>query len=222
MPPTLRKPPVALLALLLSMLFAVSPARSAVFLSELCDPQNNFTTDRFIEIYNPGPSAADLTGWMVVAIANGADTTHWVLSGTLAAGQAKVCGNTTTVTGFTVHFPNATWGAGGYFNWNGKVGDGAKLVDNNGVIVQLPSIPLGGSPSVNGSLILGIGTQSNNQPSGVTTFPANQSAEFTTTFNGTSYRSSFIDSGSNGLFFPSTSLEIILLALLMGMANPIP
>jgi hypothetical protein len=78
-------------------------------------------------------------------------------------------------------------------------------LDNNGVIVQLPSIPLSGSPSVNGSLILGIGTQSNNQPSGVTAFPANQSAEFTVTFNGTSYRSSFIDSGSNGLFFPSAS-----------------
>jgi hypothetical protein len=77
--------------------------------------------------------------------------------------------------------------------------------DNNGVIVQLPSIPLGGSPSVNGSLILGIGTQSNNVPSGVTAFPANQSAEFTTTFNGTRYPQSFIDSGSNGLFFHSTS-----------------
>ncbi len=78
--------------------------------------------------------------------------------------------------------------------------------DNNGVIVQLPSIPVNGSPFVNGSLVLGIGTQSNNVPSGVIAFPANQSAEFTTTFNGTSYRSSFIDSGSNGLFFPSTSL----------------
>ena len=77
--------------------------------------------------------------------------------------------------------------------------------DNNGVIVQLPSVPLGGSPSVNGSLVLGIGTQSNNMPSGVTTYAADQSGEFTTMFNGTSLHG-FIDSGSNGLFFPSTSL----------------
>jgi uncharacterized protein YjdB len=77
--------------------------------------------------------------------------------------------------------------------------------DNNGVIVQLPSIPPSGAPSVNGSLILGIGTQSNNVPSGVTLFPANRSANFTTTFNGTSLTRSFIDSGSNGLFFPPTS-----------------
>ena len=77
--------------------------------------------------------------------------------------------------------------------------------DNNGVIVQLPSIPLGGSRSVDGSLLLGIGTQPNNTVSGVTTFPANQSGNFTTTFNSTTLSHSFIDSGSNGLFFPSTS-----------------
>jgi hypothetical protein len=73
--------------------------------------------------------------------------------------------------------------------------------DNNGVLVQLPSVPLGGATSVDGSLILGIGTRSNNSPSGVTMFPANQFAEFITTFNGTTFNTSFIDSGSNGLFF---------------------
>ena len=79
--------------------------------------------------------------------------------------------------------------------------------DNNGVIVQLPSVPLGGSPSVNGSLVLGIGTQSNNVPSGVTAYAADQLGEFTTTFNGTTY-SSFIDSGSNGLFSPSPGSQL--------------
>ena len=38
-------------------------------------------------------------------------------------------------------------------------------VDNNGVIVELPSIPYGGQPSVDGYLVLGIGTQTNNIPS---------------------------------------------------------
>jgi Protein of unknown function (DUF3443)/Bacterial Ig-like domain (group 2) len=73
--------------------------------------------------------------------------------------------------------------------------------DNNGVLVQLPSVPLGGVPSVNGSLVLGIGTQSNNTPAAVTTYPANSVGEFTTTFNGVSFTTSFIDSGSNGLYF---------------------
>ncbi len=78
-------------------------------------------------------------------------------------------------------------------------------VDNNGVIVQLPSVPAGGSPSVNGSLILGIGTQSNNMPSGVKAYSVNQFGEFSTAFNSASYVG-FIDSGSNGLFFSTTLL----------------
>jgi len=78
-------------------------------------------------------------------------------------------------------------------------------VDNNGVIVQLPTVATAGAVSTNGSLILGIGTQTNNTPSTVTTYPSDQNAEFLTTYNGTSY-SSFLDTGSNGLFFPSTSL----------------
>jgi hypothetical protein len=78
-------------------------------------------------------------------------------------------------------------------------------VDNNGVIVQLPSVPSSGSPSVNGYLVLGIGTHSNNVPSGVTAYAANAVGNFTTTFNGSDY-TGFIDTGSNGLFFPSSSL----------------
>jgi len=78
-------------------------------------------------------------------------------------------------------------------------------LDNNGVIVQLPSVPLGGKPSVNGNLILGIGTRSNNIPSEVTMYPADPThGEFITVFNGKTYSDSFIDSGSNGLFFPNT------------------
>lgn len=74
--------------------------------------------------------------------------------------------------------------------------------DNNGVIVQLPTIPAGGVGSANGSLVLGIGTQANNIPSGVTAFGADQRAEFITTFNGIQY-ASLLDTGSNGLFFPA-------------------
>lgn len=80
--------------------------------------------------------------------------------------------------------------------------------DNNGVIVQLPKVPQGGLTSVNGYLLLGIGTRSNNAPSGVKAYAADQNGEFTTNFKGTSY-SSFIDSGSNGLFFPSPAGNLL-------------
>ncbi len=80
--------------------------------------------------------------------------------------------------------------------------------DNNGVIIQLPAVPPGGLPAVNGSLVLGIGTQINNNPSGVTAYATNQFGLFTTTFNGILFNS-FIDSGSNGLFFPSPSASLL-------------
>lgn len=92
--------------------------------------------------------------------------------------------------------------------------------DNNGVIVQLPSVPLGGSPSVNGSLVLGIGTRANNLPSGVTAYAVDdQYGEFTTTFEGSSLTGSFIDTGSNGLFFSSKTSSYNLTGLLPDCAT---
>ena len=79
--------------------------------------------------------------------------------------------------------------------------------DNNGVIVQLPAVALGGVASLSGQLLLGIGTKSNNSPSGVTIYPADSNGDFTTIFNSSVLSDSFIDSGSNGLFFyASTNL----------------
>ncbi len=62
-------------------------------------------------------------------------------------------------------------------------------------------LPLGGTSAVDGAFILGIGTQSNNVPASVTAYSASATTgEFTTQFSGRTY-DSFIDSGSNGLFF---------------------
>jgi hypothetical protein len=81
--------------------------------------------------------------------------------------------------------------------------------DNNGVIVQLPSLSPGGSPSVNGYLVLGIGTQSNNTPpSSVQAYTSDLNGDLVTILNGIRY-SSYIDSGSNGLFFPSPSASLL-------------
>jgi hypothetical protein len=75
--------------------------------------------------------------------------------------------------------------------------------DNNGVIVELPGVPSSGASSVDGSLILGIGSQANNALSGVTTYDTNEFGEIITTISGTtpSTYNSFIDSGSNAFFF---------------------
>ncbi len=76
--------------------------------------------------------------------------------------------------------------------------------DNNGVTVRLPAVPSGGSPSVDGSLLLGVGTQPNNTPGPVTLFELDGQGNFVTSLNSSTFRS-FIDTGSNGLFFPSPS-----------------
>lgn len=71
--------------------------------------------------------------------------------------------------------------------------------DNNGVIIELPAVS-GSLPSLNGSMVFGIGTQSNNSVGNAAVFPLNSSGEFSTTYKGQTYRS-FVDSGSNALFF---------------------
>ncbi len=86
--------------------------------------------------------------------------------------------------------------------------------DNNGVIVELPSAS---SPAatLNGSLVFGIGTESNNQlPSTATVFTLACDA-FTTVFDGQTFGytdaancagpASAIDSGSNAIYFPNVA-----------------
>lgn len=88
--------------------------------------------------------------------------------------------------------------------------------DNNGVIVELPSAS-GNEATMSGSLIFGIGTESNNQlPSSATLLTEAACDEFTTAFDGQSFGpspncngpGSFIDSGSNGIFFPNVGNSI--------------
>lgn len=83
-------------------------------------------------------------------------------------------------------------------------------VNNNGVVLQLAKVSNSGSSAASGILYFGIDTQSNNSSSGANVIPTNSFGLFTTIFNGTIYRSSFIDSGSNGLFFPAGNLSSIL------------
>ena len=73
--------------------------------------------------------------------------------------------------------------------------------DNNGVVIQLPAVPASGQTSVVGSLIFGIGTQADNGLGSARVLTLDASGNVTTTFNGKSYGGSFIDSGSNAIFF---------------------
>jgi hypothetical protein len=76
--------------------------------------------------------------------------------------------------------------------------------DNTGVILEFPAVSGGEQASLSGSLVFGIGTESNNALGAATTYTANAAGNFSTTYNGTVDAASFIDSGSNGYFFPST------------------
>ena len=78
---------------------------------------------------------------------------------------------------------------------------GLLATDNNGVIVQLPVVPPQGLLSASGTLLLGIGTRSNNVPSGVTKYSVDQFGGFETQLGGVQYPGSFLDTGSNGFFF---------------------
>lgn len=78
--------------------------------------------------------------------------------------------------------------------------------DNNGVLISLPAVASGGQSSLTGSLIFGVDTQDNNRLGSAAVFKADQSANFQTTYKGKTYYGSFIDSGSNGLYFPDATI----------------
>jgi Protein of unknown function (DUF3443) len=79
--------------------------------------------------------------------------------------------------------------------------------DNNGVVIELPAVADTGAASVAGTMTFGIGSQSNNALGSAQVLPSNTLNGFVTTmFQGQTYSTSFIDSGSNGLFFVSSSV----------------
>jgi Protein of unknown function (DUF3443) len=77
--------------------------------------------------------------------------------------------------------------------------------DNNGLAITLPSIPAAGAATASGSVIFGIGTQSDNALGTATVYTTNDEGYISTTFQGVAYPESFLDTGSNGLYFLSAS-----------------
>jgi hypothetical protein len=80
-------------------------------------------------------------------------------------------------------------------------------VNNNGVLVSMPTVGTAGLTSVSGTLYFGVNTQTNNTISTETIYKANSSGDFSTTYKNKTYTASFIDSGSNGYFFTDSTLR---------------
>jgi hypothetical protein len=81
-------------------------------------------------------------------------------------------------------------------------------VDNNGVILALPSVPPAGQSTASGTLTFGISTEANNALGSQTILALDGYGNFTTTYKSQTLDSSFIDSGSNGLYFPDNSITV--------------
>lgn len=96
------------------------------------------------------------------------------------------------------------------------VADANGVANNNGSAIVLPAVPDFGASIVKGRLVFGIGTQTNNQipPTAkvypVGTDPANDTTYLTlgTTVGTMSYPASYIDSGSNALFFDDAAIKM--------------
>jgi len=78
--------------------------------------------------------------------------------------------------------------------------------DNNGVVIELPQIAAGGALTAAGTILFGIGTQSNNALGSATVMTTAADGTLSTTFNGTTYTETFVDTGSNGYFILSSGL----------------
>lgn len=81
--------------------------------------------------------------------------------------------------------------------------------DNNGTQIYLQPIGSSGytTGSVSGTLFFGIGTQTNNSlPTSATVYATDSNGYIITQFNTTTMTASYIDSGSNGLFFNDTNI----------------
>ncbi len=83
--------------------------------------------------------------------------------------------------------------------------------DNNGVVITLPAVGDAGATNLAGTLIFGIGTQSNNQLGNATVFPITDAfvtgGTVQTAFNGVTMNS-FIDSGSTANYFHDPAIPL--------------
>lgn len=82
--------------------------------------------------------------------------------------------------------------------------------DNNGVLIKLPTVGSSGAsaPLQGGTLTFGIGTSTNNLLGTASVYPTDASGNFTTIYKNVSTSQSFVDSGSNALFFDDATISL--------------
>lgn len=73
--------------------------------------------------------------------------------------------------------------------------------DNNGLVIRMPAVPDTGAASVNGTLVFGVNTRSNNSLGNASVLAADGAGNVATSFQGTAYSGTILDSGSNAVFF---------------------
>lgn len=103
-----------------------------IIISEVCDPTNEFATDRYVEIYNPTSSTIDLTGCELEIWVNGAYLYTFSLSGTIASCTAMSFGDVGSVN-YTPDVAEA-WTT---TSFNGDATDGAKFKNSSGTVIDV-------------------------------------------------------------------------------------
>lgn len=116
-------------------------------------------------------------------------------STTLFKGTYYACTSATSCAGSTIPLPLIMPNPVTFF-----------ATDNNGAIIQLPAVPAAGAANVTGTLTFGIDTQANNASGAQTVLTVNLMAELLMTYKSQSLANSFIDSGSNGIYFNDSSI----------------
>ncbi len=139
--------------------------------------------------------------------------TYFDAYGILGVGQfVQDCSSTSCPSTSNVYFSCSSGGGGDTQGCNPTTQAAANEVsnpvaffttDNNGVIVQLQAIADTGAATGSGSLIFGIGTETNNGLGSATVLTTNAKGYFTTSFNGQTLTEALLDSGSNALYFPA-------------------
>jgi hypothetical protein len=72
--------------------------------------------------------------------------------------------------------------------------------DNNGVLISMPKVPAGGAATASGSLIFGVGTQTDNALGSAQIYATDAYGDIQSTYLGVAYPA-FFDTGSTGIYF---------------------
>ena len=106
------------------------------------------------------------------------------------------------------------WEAGSWQPFPGAVPAESRLPNpitffpqhGNGVVLEMPASPEGGTDEIVGTLTFGVGTSVNNRMRGAKLLHLNTSGYFTTRFDGVDFSRSYIDSGTETYLFADDGL----------------